>query len=31
GIRIVRATRRGQWDDAVDRAMALLLGGFGPD
>ncbi|WP_322041326.1 FkbM family methyltransferase [Burkholderia diffusa] len=31
GIRIVRAARPGQWDDAVDRALALVLGGFGKD
>ena len=31
GIRIVRAARVGQWDDAVDRAMAFVLGGFGKD
>ncbi|MBN3769886.1 FkbM family methyltransferase [Burkholderia sp. Se-20378] len=30
-IRIVRAAHVGQWDDAVDRAMALVLGGFGKD
>ncbi|WFN14881.1 FkbM family methyltransferase [Burkholderia contaminans] len=28
-IRIVRAGRVGQWDDAIDRAMTLVLGGFG--
>ncbi|WP_176040451.1 FkbM family methyltransferase [Burkholderia stabilis] len=31
GIRIVRAAHVGQWDDAIDRAMALVLGGFGKD
>lgn len=31
GIRIVRAAHVGRWDDAVDRAMALVLGGFGKD
>ncbi|KWF85538.1 FkbM family methyltransferase [Burkholderia diffusa] len=31
GIRIVRAAHPGQWDDAVDRALALVLGGFGND
>ena len=31
GIRIVRAARVGQWDDAIDRAMAFVLGGFGKD
>ncbi|WP_175954778.1 FkbM family methyltransferase [Burkholderia sp. BCC0405] len=31
GIRIVRAAHVGQWDDAVDRAMAFVLGGFGKD
>ncbi|WP_321790786.1 FkbM family methyltransferase [Burkholderia pyrrocinia] len=31
GIRIVRAAHMGQWDDAIDRAMALVLGGFGKD
>lgn len=31
GIRIVRAARPGQWDDAVDRALALVLGEFGKD
>ncbi|MGS0897381.1 hypothetical protein ACVBGC_33435 [Burkholderia stagnalis] len=30
-VRIVRAAHVGQWDDAVDRAMALVLGGFGKD
>ncbi|CAB3767662.1 FkbM family methyltransferase [Burkholderia sp. MSh2] len=31
GIRIVRAAHVGRWDDAVDRAMAFVLGGFGKD
>ncbi|AXF22596.1 FkbM family methyltransferase [Burkholderia pyrrocinia] len=31
GIRIVRAAHVGQWDDAIDRAMAFVLGGFGKD
>ncbi|MGU3780899.1 FkbM family methyltransferase [Burkholderia metallica] len=31
GIRIVRAAHVGKWDDAVDRAMAFVLGGFGKD
>ncbi|WP_423762230.1 hypothetical protein [Burkholderia sp. NLJ2] len=31
GIRIVRAAHVGQRDDAIDRAMALVLGGFGKD
>jgi ADP-heptose:LPS heptosyltransferase len=31
GIRIVRAAHVGRWDDAIDRAMALVLGGFGKD
>ncbi|WP_446904670.1 FkbM family methyltransferase [Burkholderia sp. YIM B11467] len=31
GIRIVRAAHVGKWDDAIDRAMALVLGGFGKD
>ncbi|WP_321811801.1 MULTISPECIES: FkbM family methyltransferase [unclassified Burkholderia] len=31
GIRIVRAAHPGRWDDAVDRALALVLGGFGKD
>ena len=26
-----RAARVGQWDDAIDRAMAFVLGGFGKD
>jgi len=30
-IRIVRAAHPGRWDDAVDRALALVLGGFGKD
>ena len=25
------AARVGQWDDAIDRAMAFVLGGFGKD
>lgn len=31
GIRIVRAAHAGRWDDAVDRALTLVLGGFGKD
>jgi len=31
GVRIVRAAHVGRWDDAVDRAMAFVLGGFGKD
>ncbi|KWA08312.1 FkbM family methyltransferase [Burkholderia cepacia] len=30
-VRIVRAAHVGRWDDAVDRAMAFVLGGFGKD
>ncbi|KUY98149.1 FkbM family methyltransferase [Burkholderia territorii] len=29
GIRIVRAAHVGRWDDAIDRAMTLVLGGWG--
>jgi ADP-heptose:LPS heptosyltransferase len=31
GVRIVRAARVGQWDDAIDQAMALVLGGMTKD
>ncbi|RQS23604.1 MULTISPECIES: FkbM family methyltransferase [unclassified Burkholderia] len=31
GIRIVRAAHPGRWDDTADRALALVLGGFGKD